>query len=379
MRVRFILISSLFACCAAGPALAQIPPGTPDQPIGSRMRHRVVELATGLARPWSLAFLPDGAMLITERNGGLRVLRDGVLERQAVTGLPGAFAKGDGGLLGLAVDPKFATNRLVYVCLSTGNEEANAAAVLRGHFDGRALSDVQVIFRARPDKKGASHFGCRLLFAPDATLLVALGDGYDYRDQAQRLENHLGKIVRLTASGAAPRDNPFATRSGAAPEVYTLGHRNVQGLALRPGTSEIWSHEHGPRGGDEINVLRAGGNYGWPLVTFGIDYSGEPIAAATTRRDLEAPRWYWVPSIAPSGMEFYTGNRFAEWRGDLFVGALAARALYRLDIEGGRIVGQEMLLTERKERIREVKNGPDGLLYVLTDAMDGKVLRIEPR
>ena len=365
------------ALLVAGAALAQIPAGTPDQPIGSRMQHRVVELARGLAHPWSLAFLPDGRLLISERTGGLRVFDDGALLPRALSGVPSALAKGDGGLLGLALDPQYASNQRIYLCLAAGTEQENATAVVRARLRGAALEDAKEIFRAAPAKAEASHFGCRLLFLPDRTLLVTLGDGYDYKDQAQAMASHLGKIVRITRDGAAPRDNPFP--GGARPEIYTLGHRNVQGIALRPGSAEIWTHEHGARGGDEVNVLKAGANFGWPLATFGIDYSGQPIAPLTSRSDFEAPRWYWVPSIAPSGMTFYDGERFPEWRGDVFVGGLAARALYRLDLQGGRIVGQEILLAERKERIREVQAGPDGLIYVLTDAADGKLLRLEPR
>lgn len=347
-------------------------------PVGSRMRHRVVELATGLAHPWSLALLPDGTALITERNGGLRVFRNSALEPQALAGLPPALQKTDGGLLGLAVHPRFAANQWIYVCLAQGTTEANHSVVVRARYTATRLEDAAVIFEARPLKKGDNHFGCRLLFGPDSTLLVTLGDGYDYRDQAQALDSHLGKIVRLTDAGAVPADNPFVARRNALPEIYTFGHRNVQGIALRPGTREIWAHEHGARGGDEINVLRPGANFGWPLVTFGIDYSGDSISSQTARSGLAPPRFYWVPSIAPSGMDFYGGDRFPEWRGDLFVGALAARALYRLDIADGQIVGQEILLAERKERIREVRAGPDGLLYILTDAADGKLLRLEP-
>ncbi|HEY4646066.1 MAG TPA: PQQ-dependent sugar dehydrogenase, partial [Steroidobacteraceae bacterium] len=226
-------------------------------------------------------------------------------------------------------------------------------------------------------KAGASHFGCRLLFAPDGKLLVTLGDGYDYRDRAQSLDNHFGKIVRLNDDGSIPRDNPFVGSPGVLPDVYTYGHRNVQGIAVRPGTTEIWIHEHGPKGGDEVNVLKPGANYGWPAITFGVDYSGATISERTEAPGMERPILYWVPSIAPSGMDFYQGNRIPQWRGDLFVGALAARELRRIDLEGGRIVGQESLLAERKERIREVRNGPDGFLYLLTDAADGKLLRLE--
>lgn len=371
-------IAALLASVLCGNARADEPADPKTTPVGSRMRHRVVELATGLAHPWSLAFLPDGTALFTERNGGLRVLRKSVLEPRPLTGLPAAHQKGDGGLLGIAVHPRFAANRWIYVCMAQGTPDNNHSIVVRARLATARIEDVRTIFEARPLKKGNGHFGCQLLFAPDGTLLVTLGDGYDYRDQAQALDSHLGKIVRLTDAGAVPADNPFVARRNALPEIYTFGHRNVQGIALRPGTREVWAHEHGARGGDEINVLRAGANYGWPRVTFGIDYSGAPISTSTAGGGFTAPKFYWVPSIAPSGMEFYGGDRFPEWRGDLFVGALAARALYRLDLADGQIVGQEILLAERQERIREVKAGPDGLLYVLTDAADGKLLRLEP-
>lgn len=379
MRSEFrVLVAALCVHALVDEIRAAEPVDPKTTPVGSRMRHRVVELATGLAHPWSLAFLPDGTALITERNGGLRVFRNSTLEPRALEGLPAAHQKVDGGLLGIVVHPRFATNQWIYICLSQGTTEANHSVVVRARFTPARLEDVKVIFEARPLKKGDNHFGCRLLFAPDGRLLVTLGDGYEFRAQAQALDSHLGKVVRLTDAGGIPSDNPFAARRNTLPEIYTFGHRNVQGIALRPGTSEVWTHEHGARGGDEINVLRAGANYGWPLVTFGIDYSGETISPHTTQSGVTSPRFYWVPSIAPSGMDFYTGERFPEWRGDLFVGALAARSLYRLDIAEGQIVGQEVLLAERKERIREVKTGPDGLLYVLTDAADGKLLRLEP-
>jgi glucose/arabinose dehydrogenase len=362
---------------ATEPGAAQ--PADPlANPVGSRTRHRVVELASGLKAPWSIAFMPDGSALITEKHGSLRVFKGGVLLPHSIPGLPPALQKADGGLLGLALDPRFATTRHVFVCASMGSSESNSPAVIRARFADTRVEDAKVIFTARPLKKGEGHPGCRLQFLPDGTLLATLGDGYDYAAQAQSLDSHLGKVVRINPDGSVPRDNPFVRRSGALPEIYTWGHRNVQGVAIRPGTQEVYIHEHGARGGDEVNLLRAGANYGWPRVTFGIDYSGASISASTFGPGFEPPRFYWVPSIAPSGMTFYDGDRFPEWRGDLFVGALAARALYRLDFEGGRIVGQEILLAERKERIREVRQGPDGLLYVLTDAAAGKLLRIEP-
>jgi glucose/arabinose dehydrogenase len=350
----------------------------PHKPVGSRAPHEIVELASGLSRPWSLSFLPDGSALITERTGGLRVFRDGVLEPKPVAGLPEVFRAAEGGLLGLEIDPAFENNRTIYLCITRGTTAANASAILRARFDGRQLTQHRLIFEARPLKDREQHFGCRLVFAPDGTLLMSVGDGYHFREQALSLESHLGKVLRLRTDGSIPVDNPYRGHALARQEIFTSGHRNMQGMAVRPGTREIWVHEHGPRGGDEINVLRPGANYGWPAVTFGIDYSGEPISARARGPEYEAPRFYWVPSIAPSGMAFYEGNRFPEWRGDLFVGALAAKSLRRLDIEGSQIVGEEILLASLGERIREVETGPDGLLYLLTDAADGKLLRIQP-
>ncbi len=377
MGSRFVACIAALVLLAAEAGSAQ--PADPlANPVGSRTRHRVVELATGLRAPWSIAFLPDGNALITEKHGSLRLFKEGALLPEPLLGLPPALQKADAGYLGLAIDPGFATTRHVFVCASMGTSEANSAAVIRASLAATRVEDAKVIFSARPLKKGEGHPGCQLQFLPDGTLLATLGDGYDYKDQAQSLDNHLGKVIRINQDGTVPRDNPFVRRAGALPEIYTWGHRNVQGIAVRPGTREIFIHEHGARGGDEVNLLRPGANYGWPRVTFGIDYSGASISAATSAPGFEAPRFYWVPSIAPSGMTFYDGDRFPEWRGDLFVGALAARALYRLDFERGQIVGQEILLAERKERIREVRQGPDGLLYVLTDAVAGKLLRIEP-
>ena len=365
-----LAVASLFTVAIPAGASTAVSPGTEA--------HKVVELATGLAHPWSLVFLPNGDFLISERDGGLRAWRAGSLEHRPVSGVPRSFAEVDGGLLGLALHPDFARNRWLYLCLSVGTKDANAASVVRGRFDGRAFVEARTLFTARPLKKGASHFGCRLLFAPDATLLVTLGDGYDYRNQAQALDSDLGKIVRLRDDGSVPADNPFVTRAGALPEIYSYGHRNVQGIAVRPGSTEVWTHEHGPKGGDEVNVLRAGANYGWPAITFGIDYSGALISKSHAAPGMEQPVLYWVPSIAPSGMDFYVGDRFPAWRGDLFVGALAARELRRLDLDGARVMAQESLLTQRQERIREVRSGPDGYIYLLTDDENGKLLRLEP-
>ena len=347
--------------------------------VAAATELRVVEVARGLAHPWSIVFLPDGEALVSERNGGLRIIQAGKLLPDALKGVPAAYAEVDGGLLGLALDPDFEDAPFVYLCLSRGTDAANASTVVRGRLEGAALVDLVTIFEARPLKAKASHFGCRLLFAADGTLYVTLGDGYDYRDEAQSLDDHFGKVVRLNGDGSIPVDNPFVGRSGALPDIYSYGHRNVQGIARRPGTGEIWIHEHGPRGGDEVNVLAPGANYGWPKTTYGIDYSGELITELTEAPGITPPVVYWVPSIAPSGMAFYDGDVFPDWRGDLFVGALAGKHLRRIDVDAnGRIIGEHPLLESLGERIRDVAVGPDGLLYVLTDSADGRVLKLEP-
>jgi glucose/arabinose dehydrogenase len=339
---------------------------------------RVATVAAGLNHPWSLVFLPSGDLLVTERNGGLRIIHDGKMEHEAISGVPASFAEGDGGLLGLALHPDFARNGLLYVCLTVGSTAANATSVIRGRLTGRALQSVTTIFTAVPFKRDALHFGCRLMFGPDGKLLVTLGDGRWYPYQAQALDNDLGKVVRLNDDGTIPADNPFARRWQARPEIYTYGHRNIQGIALNPLTGEVWIHEHGPKGGDEVNILHSGANYGWPMITYGIDYSGQVVSEKSAMPGMEQPVIYWTPSIAPSGMAFYTGSRIPEWRGDLFVGALAGRHLRRVHFVGGLVASQEVLLAELSERIREVCDGPDGYLYITTDAADGRILRLEP-
>jgi aldose sugar dehydrogenase len=366
MFIRLIAAVLPAMVATAAPVSAATPP------------YRVVEVTGGLAHPWSLAFLPDGDLLVSERNGGLRIVRSGLLDPEPVAGVPSALAGTDGGLLGLALHPQFVRTRLLYLCLSVGTPQANASRVIRARFDGRALQDVRTLFTAKPWKAGESHFGCRLMFAPDGKLWITLGDGYDYMREAQSLTNHLGKVVRLNDDGSIPADNPFVARADALPEIYSYGHRNVQGIALRPGSSEIWTNEHGPKGGDEVNRMRAGANYGWPAITFGVDYSGAIISDKTTLPGMEEPLLYWVPSIAPSGMAFYSGDRFPMWRGDLFVAALAARELRRIDLEGDRVIGQESLLQELKARLRDVRCGADGYVYVLTDETQGRILRLEP-
>ncbi|MDJ1159253.1 PQQ-dependent sugar dehydrogenase [Chelatococcus sp. SYSU_G07232] len=342
----------------------------------------VVEtLARGLEHPWGLAFLPDGRMLVTERPGRLRIVTASGQVLPALSGVPRVAARGQGGLLDVALDPRFAENRLVYLTYAEPRSNGlSGTTVARGHLNSAAtgLEGTTVIFRQEPGHTGGNHFGSRLAFTPDGTLFVTLGDRFTLRDKAQDLTTHLGKIVRVRPDGSVPPDNPFVGREGARPEIWSYGHRNVQGAALHPSSGELWAIEHGPRGGDEVNIARRSLNYGWPVITYGIDYSGAKIGIGTAKEGMEQPIFYWDPSIAPSGAAFYTADRFPGWRGSLFTGALAGQMLVRLELAGNRVTHEERMLEELGERIRDVRQGPDGLLYLLTDADDGRILRLRP-
>jgi len=342
---------------------------------------RPVTVAQGLVNPWSLAFLPDGRMLVTERPGRLRIVeKDGTLGAP-IAGLPALSVAGQCGLLDVVLDPRFADNGLIYFSYAepaSGGESGNSTAVARAKLGGAQLSDVRMIFVQKPKVGSSAHCGGRLVFARDGRLFVTLGDRFSRKDDAQTLDNHHGKVVRIEADGRVPADNPFVGRAGALPEVWSLGHRNVQGAALHPDSGELWTHEHGPQGGDEVNVSEAGRNYGWPLLTFGRNYGiGTRIGEEGPKPGYEQPLKVWVPSIAPSGMAFVTSERYPGWKGNLFVGALRGEALVRLTLDGRKVVGEERLLTELKERIRDVRQGPDGWLYVVTDSGNGRVLRLE--
>lgn len=349
---------------------------------------RTVVVAQGLVNPWGLAFLPDGRMLVSERPGRLRLVSaDGKLG-PPLPGLPGVVAEGQGGLLDVAIDPRFASNRLVYWSYSEAGEGAdsgsNGTAVARARLDGERgrerLADVQVIFRQLPKAAGKLHFGSRLVFAPDGRLFVTLGERFSRKDDAQVLDNHLGKIVRIEADGRVPADNPLVGRTDARPEIWSWGHRNVQGAAIHPDTGELWATEHGPQGGDELNRVQAGRNHGWPVITYGRNYGlGTKIGEGTERADVVAPAAHWVPlSIAPSGMAFLTSERYPGWKGQLFIGSLRAQALIRIELAGNAVLKQERLLQNLNERIRDVRQGPDGYLYLLTDNADGRILRVMP-
>ena len=342
---------------------------------------RVVEVASGLDHPWGLAFLPDGRMLVTERAGRLRtVTAEGRLDPEPVAGVPRVHASGQGGLLDVALHPDFPENGWVYLSYAAGRWGRAGTEVARGRLRGHRLEDVEVLFRALPKSGGGRHFGSRLRFAPDGHLFVTLGDRGD-RHRAQDPGDHAGSIIRLRDDGSIPPDNPFTGTGGARPEIYTVGNRNVQGLAFHPGTGTLFAHEHGPRGGDEVNVVRPGVNYGWPVISYGREYgSGDPVGEGTHRDGMAQPILQWTPSIAPSGLTVYDGDRFPGWRGNLFVGALRFRLLARLVLDDELAVHEERLLEDRYGRIRDVRTGPDGLLYLLTDAPAplGALLRLEP-
>jgi len=343
-----------------------------------RVRMELATIAGGLGHPWSLAFLPDGRMLVTERPGRLRyVTMDGAIS-EPIAGVPAVHAAGQGGLLDVALDPDFPANSMIYLSYAEpGDGATNGTAVARAQLDGSRLAGLEVIFRQSPKVSGSHHFGSRLVFARDGTLFVTLGERNSERQGAQDLGTHFGKIVRITKDGKVPPDNPFVAREGALPEIWSLGHRNVQGATLDPATGRLWVHEHGPRGGDEINLPQAGHNYGWPVITYGREYHGPAIGEGTAKAGMEQPLHYWVPSIAPSGMAFYTGDLIPAWKGQLLVGALAAKQVARLEFdEHGKVKSEERIPIG--ERVRDIRQGPDGALYLLTDEDAGRLLRLAP-
>jgi glucose/arabinose dehydrogenase len=339
---------------------------------------RLVKVADGLDHPWCVAFLPDGRMLVTERPGRLRVVRDGRLQPEPVAGVPAVFASGQGGLLDVALHPRFAENGLIYLSYAERGDGGASTALARAKLAGNRLEDLRVLFREEPKTGGGLHFGGRIVFDRAGFLYLTLGERGD-KDRAQRSDNHHGSVIRLHDDGRVPADNPFVGKPGWRPEKFDLGHRNQQGAALHPQTGALWTHEHGPQGGDEINVIRAGANYGWPVITYGVNYGiGTKIGEGTHKEGMAQPLYYWVPSIAPSGMAFYTGDKFPKWKGDLFVGSLKFELLVRLKLDGEKVVGEERLIKGAIGRIRDVRMGPDGLLYLLTDESDGVLARLEP-
>lgn len=369
--------SSLLLFGLSSPALAV----QTDAPPAPSTKVNVETIAKGLTHPWGLGFLPDGRLIVTERAGTMRlVTRDGRLS-PPLEGVPKADVRSQGGLLDVVLAPDFRSSGLVFFSFSEPRGGGrNSTSVGRGRLvlqgESGHLDDVQIIFRQEPAYASAMHFGSRLVFARDGTLFVTMGDRYSARDEAQNPANHLGKLVRITTDGGVPADNP--KRQGWQPEIWSIGHRNVQGAALHPQTGRLWTIEHGARGGDEINIPDKGKNYGWPIITFGRDYSGAKIGIGTAKEGLEQPIYYWDPSIAPSGAVFYTGDLFPGWKGNLLVGALAAQTLHRLELDGDRVVREEVLLKDRGQRIRDVRQGPDGAVWLLTDDTRGEILRLSP-
>lgn len=335
---------------------------------------KIETVAEGLSYPWSLVFLPDGDILVSERSGRLRLISDGKLKPEPVPGLPELFARGEGGLLGLALHPRFQENRWLYFAYVHGDAEQSTVRLGRARYRNGSLSEQQLLYQASPGAGSAHHYGGRVLFDREGYIYLTLGDR-GRPAQAQEPSDPLGATVRLTDTGAIPSSNPIGA-DGRPSAVFAYGNRNAQGMALHPNTGQIWQHEHGPTGGDEINLLRKGANYGWPRVSHDSHPDGRPISDTTEAPDLVAPLHYWDPSIAPSGMTFYQGSEFSGWQGDLFIGALAMRKLVRLELNGTVVEDEEDLLTELGERVRDVTAGPDGALWVLTDSPEGRVLRL---
>jgi glucose/arabinose dehydrogenase len=337
---------------------------------------RVETVARGLEHPWALAFLPDGRIIVTERPGRVRVVDTGGKLSAPLGGVPAVRAAGQGGLLDVAVDPQFSSNRFIYLSYAEPGEGGAGTAVARGRLGTERLEDVRVIYRQHPKTGGGNHFGSRIVFDREGKLFVTQGDRFDQRPKVQDLSTTIGKIVRINPDGSIPRDNPFVGQEGIRPEIWSYGHRNLQGAAIHPETGQLWTVEHGARGGDELNHPEAGKNYGWPVITYGVDYSGAKIGEGTAKEGMEQPVYYWDPVIAPSGLLFYTGGDFPEWQGNLLVGSMQPGGLVRLVLGGDKVVKEERYRDELGARIRDVQQGPDGLVYLVTDEGDGRLLRI---
>jgi glucose/arabinose dehydrogenase len=338
----------------------------------------VVTVTDGLKHPWGMAFLPDGGILVTERPGRLRLIKEGKLDPAPIGGLPEIAARGQGGLLDVVLHPQYESNGWIYLSYVSRGKGGFGTEVMRAKLKDHRLVDRELLFRLLPKSKTGRHFGSRLVFDRAGYLFITLGDRGE-RERAQKLGDHAGSVIRLHDDGRIPEDNPFRSIPGAQPEIFSYGHRNIQGAALHPETGVLWVHEHGPQGGDEVNIISAGANYGWPVITYGKEYvTGWDIGEGTRKEGMKQPLHVWVPSIAPSGMAFYTGDRFPQWRGDLFVGALKFQLLVRLKLEGERVVKEERYLQGELGRIRDVRSGPDGFLYLLTDAGNGSLIRLEP-
>jgi glucose/arabinose dehydrogenase len=363
---------------ASAPSLVQAQAPRSPTPASVKGVVDVQIIAKGLEHPWSLAFLPDKRMLVTERPGRLRVVEPDGRVSEPLTGVPQVYASGQGGLLDVALSPTFDKDRLVYLSFAESGEGCAATAVTHGRLGERGLENTQVIWRQQPKVSGSNHWGSRIVFRPDGTLFVTLGERFNYSGSAQDLSATLGKIVRINPDGSAPRDNPFVNRAGARPEIWSYGHRNVQAAALHPETGRLWTVEHGARGGDELNHPEAGKNYGWPAISYGTHYSFLKIGEGTAKPGMEQPVYYWDPVIAPSGMVVYTGDLFAGWKDNILIGSLTPGLLVRLVMKDGKVAQEERYLGDLRERIRDVRQASDGSLYLLTDARNGQILRVTP-
>jgi glucose/arabinose dehydrogenase len=343
---------------------------------------RVTTLAEGFTHPWGMTFLPDNNLLVTERAGSLYWVKADGSARTKITGTPDVVAQGQGGLLDVAIDPDFEQNSWVYFSYSEpaqDSSKSNSTAVMRAKLNNNELTEQQVIFRQAPKYESNAHFGSRLVFSPQGHLYITLGDRYSRMDDAQTLDNHHGKVIRIWPDGSIPDDNPFVNDDSALDAIWSYGHRNVQGADIHPETGKLWTVEHGPQGGDEINIPDAGKNYGWPEITYGVDYGGAIISEDAVKDGMEQPFYYWVPSIATAGATFYTGDAFPEWKGDFFVAALKSSLVARLDLYDGRTLHEERLFEDAVDaRIRDINQGPDGYLYLLTDESNGAILQIKP-
>jgi aldose sugar dehydrogenase len=368
---------ALLAILCAVPPLCSLP-AVAQTYRSNEHSFRVVTVVEGLEQPWSLAFLPDGRMLVTEKAGRLRLVSQGALDPKPVTGLPDVTVHGQGGLQDVVLHPEFSKNQLVYFSYAARGGDGVGTELARGRLAGHRLEDVQILFKQAPKGSRGQHFGGRIVFDRAGYVYLTLGDRGEMQ-RAQKPDDHAGSVIRLHDDGRVPKDNPFVGRAGWKPEKFTIGNRNMQGAALHPQTGVLWTHEHGPQGGDEINVMRPGVNYGWPVITYGANYgTGTRIGEGTQKSGMQQPLHYWVPSIAPSGMAFYTGDKFERWKGDLFVGALRDQMLVRVKLDGEKVVSEERLLKGVLGRIRDVRAGPDGFLYLLTDESNGKLVRLEP-
>jgi len=371
-----LLLVVFVAACASSPGQAQAPRS--PTPASVKGIVNVETIAKGLEHPWSLAFLPNRRMLVTERPGRLRIVgADGRLS-EPLAGVPQVYANGQGGLLDAALSPTFDKDRLVYLSFAEAGEGGAGTAVARGRLGERGLENTQVIWRQQPKVSGSNHWGSRIVFRSDGTLFVTLGERFNHSERAQDLSATFGKVVRINPDGSSPRDNPFVNRAGTLPEIWSYGHRNVQAAALHPETGQLWTVEHGARGGDELNHPEAGKNYGWPVISYGTHYTFLKIGEGTAKQGMEQPVYYWDPVIAPSGMVVYTGDLFAGWKNNFLIGSLTPGGLVRLVMKDGKVAQEERHLGDLRERIRDVRQAPDGSLYLVTDSRNGQILRITP-